>query len=279
VIYGAPGVPLYIVRADGSTLTLARDGLGSIRAESNAGGAVTGAFRYAAYGGSDSVSIGTPTLLGFAGEYRDSATLIYLRARWYDTSTGRFLTKDPVPGNPTWPASLNPYAYAAGNPILLTDPTGTCVPFCIVLAIVVVKVGLSIFDAISTAQTLQDPEASDFEKGAMLGLFAVGLASQGGEATAGRLGIKAAKAALKAAASKGERTVGRAGVDAALDAGERWLGVGYSEIDKGVFRSADGLRQFRITTSDWLKGPHVHFESIADNGRTIVENARLDLIR
>ncbi len=54
----------------------------------------------------------------------------------------------------------------------------------------------------------------------------------------------------------------------ALDAGVAFLGSGYREIGKpgsGVFRSADGLRQFRIDASS-LAGlhdpnvPHVHFE-------------------
>jgi len=47
--------------------------------------------------------------------------------------------------------------------------------------------------------------------------------------------------------------------------GERFLGNGYNEIAPGVFRSADGLKQFRMTNSDLLgKGfndiPHIHFE-------------------
>lgn len=47
--------------------------------------------------------------------------------------------------------------------------------------------------------------------------------------------------------------------------GERFLGKGYSEIAPGVFRSTDGLRQFRMTNSDLLgRGfndiPHIHFE-------------------
>ena len=37
-----------------------------------------------------------PTPLGWAGEYRDAETgLVYLRARYYDPSTGQFLTRDP----------------------------------------------------------------------------------------------------------------------------------------------------------------------------------------
>ncbi|MDM8162222.1 hypothetical protein QUH73_20580 [Labilibaculum sp. K2S] len=47
--------------------------------------------------------------------------------------------------------------------------------------------------------------------------------------------------------------------------GERFLGNGYSEIAPGVFRSVDGLRQFRMTNSDLLgRGfndiAHIHFE-------------------
>ena len=38
--------------------------------------------------------------------------------------------------------------------------------------------------------------------------------------------------------------------DAALGAGTKWLGSGYKEIAPGVYRSTDGLRQFRMTNSD-----------------------------
>jgi hypothetical protein len=64
-----------------------------------------------------------------------------------------------------------------------------------------------------------------------------------------------------------------------LDDAQAWLGAGYREIAPGVFRSADGTRQFRMTTRDLSSpDPHVHFESIAPNGRTILENSRVDLV-
>jgi hypothetical protein len=44
----------------------------------------------------------------------------YLRARYYDPASGRFLGRDPVPGG-------NPYAYAGNNPVNFTDPTGLCI--------------------------------------------------------------------------------------------------------------------------------------------------------
>lgn len=46
----------------------------------------------------------------------------------------------------------------------------------------------------------------------------------------------------------------RGTVDAsvALNLGLRWLGKGYTEVAPGVYRSADGLRQFRMTASDLM---------------------------
>ncbi|CCB91787.1 hypothetical protein WCH_CN15810 [Waddlia chondrophila 2032/99] len=60
----------------------------------------------------------------------------------------------------------------------------------------------------------------------------------------------------------------RLSVDEALDAGQKFLGSGYREMGQsgsGVFRSADGLRQFRMDTSSLLGKhspgyPHVHLE-------------------
>ena len=118
--------PLYLARADGSTLTLVRDALGSVRAEVTDAGVIAKAFRYAAYGEVVQANpLGaTPTLLGFTGELRDPSGLIYLRARWYDPGTGRFLSRDPFGGIANAPSSLNAYSYVAGQPTLLVDPLG-----------------------------------------------------------------------------------------------------------------------------------------------------------
>jgi hypothetical protein len=71
---------------------------------------------------------------------------------------------------------------------------------------------------------------------------------------------------------------GTATVRQVLKGADRWLGKGYKEIASGVFRSADGRRQFRMRTSDLLdprQGPHVHFESIGLDGRTRLENSHV----
>jgi hypothetical protein len=46
--------------------------------------------------------------------------LYYMRARWYEPRTGRFLSEDPV----GLEGGINPYAYAGNDPVNLSDPTG-----------------------------------------------------------------------------------------------------------------------------------------------------------
>jgi RHS repeat-associated protein len=116
--------PLYVIHPDGTITLLARDGLGSVRAEVASSGAVTRSARYAAYGTVAASSGTASTPLGFAGEITDPSGLVYLRARWHDPSSGRLLTGDPGSPSAARPNSLNRFAYANGNPLLVTDPTG-----------------------------------------------------------------------------------------------------------------------------------------------------------
>src|SRR5580704_7723569 len=60
---------------------------------------------------------------GYRGELA-LGSMLYLRARAYDTGLGRFLTRDPA-GTPPVPGQVgNPYAYAANDPLNHTDPPG-----------------------------------------------------------------------------------------------------------------------------------------------------------
>jgi RHS repeat-associated protein len=129
IVYGLG--PLYVVKADASTLTFTRDGGKSVRAEVNSSGAVTASFRYKVYGQIAQFSgSSTPTYLGYAGQLLDATGLYYMRARWYDAVTGRFATHDARAGSEIVPASLNRYAYANANPVMLTDPSGQCAFIC-----------------------------------------------------------------------------------------------------------------------------------------------------
>ncbi len=98
-------------------------------------------------------AFGNPTLeegtinnpIRYAGEYFDAETgNIYLRARYYDPSVGRFISEDTYwnpsnmiygdSGNGGVPSivaimqSSNLYAYCINNPIKYTDPTGHVLP-------------------------------------------------------------------------------------------------------------------------------------------------------
>jgi RHS repeat-associated protein len=49
--------------------------------------------------------------------------LYYMKARYYDSEVGRFISEDPLGFEG---GSLNLYVYAANNPIMFMDPTGLC---------------------------------------------------------------------------------------------------------------------------------------------------------
>lgn len=66
------------------------------------------------------------TSFAFTGrEWDEEADLYYYRARYYDPSIGRFLQKDPAPGQLNDPGSfVNAYSYVQNRPTIATDPSG-----------------------------------------------------------------------------------------------------------------------------------------------------------
>ena len=61
----------------------------------------------------------------YSGEQTDAVTgLQYLRARYYDSASGRFNRLDPFAGNQNDPLSLHKYLYTHGNPVMGVDPSG-----------------------------------------------------------------------------------------------------------------------------------------------------------
>jgi len=108
------------------------DGGGNVRQLTNIAGTVTDSYEYDAYGNSFTVSGTTPNEMMYRGEQYDSDLgLYYLRARYYNPLTGRFMSRDsnePGPfdsdGNPVDPRGLHKYLYANGDPINGIDPTG-----------------------------------------------------------------------------------------------------------------------------------------------------------
>lgn len=119
------GVGLVRSRHDGREGFYHTDGLGSTRVITDTVGLVTDRYTYDAFGGLLNQSGTFGNSFGFAGEQRDSATgLDYLRARYYDSSLGRFVSKDAFPGYLDDPMSQHDYQYAHANPVSNTDPSG-----------------------------------------------------------------------------------------------------------------------------------------------------------
>jgi RHS repeat-associated protein len=89
-----------------------------------AAGALALAQSFDPYGGLLSSQGSAATPYGFTGEWGDASGLLYLRARYYLPQAGIFTSRDPFPGFTTLPVTLQPYLYAAGNPLRYTDPSG-----------------------------------------------------------------------------------------------------------------------------------------------------------
>jgi RHS repeat-associated protein len=101
------------------------DGFGTVRQLTNASGAVTDTYEYDAFGNEINHTGTTPNNYLYRGEQFDpDLGLYYLRARYYNPLTDRFMSRDPEDGDITVPASLHKYLYANGDPVNGIDPMG-----------------------------------------------------------------------------------------------------------------------------------------------------------
>jgi RHS repeat-associated protein len=105
------------------------DGLGSVVGLTDVGSKLDGRYSYDAWGQTDTsipdTQIGTENKFRFTGEALDPGTgLYYLRARYYDPSVGRFISRDPYDGWAYLPTTLNKYPYAHNIPTAYVDPSG-----------------------------------------------------------------------------------------------------------------------------------------------------------
>lgn len=128
--------PLMMERG-GSVYFFHADAVGSIRSLTDATGRPVRSWTYDSFGrlsGFDPAAQPAAPY-AFAGrEYDSESGVYYLRARYYDPATGRFLSTDPMGvtarllaggGNLFRDAQqLNPYSYAVNNPLAFRDSTG-----------------------------------------------------------------------------------------------------------------------------------------------------------
>ena len=88
-------------------------------------GIVTKNYDYDAFGNEKNPDASDTNVFRYCGEYFDKETgTIYLRARYYDPTIGRFISEDSYWGKDADPLSLNLYTYCGNDPVMFTDYTG-----------------------------------------------------------------------------------------------------------------------------------------------------------
>lgn len=99
------------------------DVIGNTLAVTDAGGALIRAYRYSPFGEiiNQSGSGYNPfTYAGVSGVLDEGQGLYFMKHRYYDALTGRFLQKDPI----GFRGGTNLYAYVNNNPVTFKDPKG-----------------------------------------------------------------------------------------------------------------------------------------------------------
>jgi RHS repeat-associated protein len=124
--FQGPGIDNVLGSQDASGVTYyVRDRLGSIRQQTDAGGAVLLVRDYDPWG-----NLLTGAAVGgwsFTGrEWEPGVGLAYYRARYYDPRAGRFISEDPI----GFRGGVNFYGYALNDPISRYDPFGLDSPGC-----------------------------------------------------------------------------------------------------------------------------------------------------
>lgn len=105
-------------KASGSSFFLT-DSLGSTIALTNAVGAVETQYSYEPFGMAREIGTGSGTIK-YTGREEDSSGSYCYRSRYYDASSARFLSEDPI----QWAGGNNFYSYVGNAPTVFWDPFG-----------------------------------------------------------------------------------------------------------------------------------------------------------
>ena len=118
--------PLAMLRG-ATTSYYEADSLGSITSLSSAAGALAQTYTFDSFGKLTASSGSLVNPFQYTGRESDSETGLYFyRARYYDQSTGRFLSEDTA----RFSESTNFYPYVGSNPLTYKDPFGQGIVDC-----------------------------------------------------------------------------------------------------------------------------------------------------
>ena len=160
------------------------DHLGSIGAVTNSSGALLDMTRFLPFGGYRGSDPAFLTERGFTGHKMNNHAsndlgLIYMGARFYVPSIGRFASADTQVPDPTNPQSYNRYTYVYNHPLGYVDEDGhlPVIPVLIAVGIATLKVidyGWTAWDVYQAGRTLANPGTSQNDR--MMAGLTVGMA-------------------------------------------------------------------------------------------------------
>ena len=112
--------PLVMLRSS-TTSYFQTDGLNSVTSLSNAAGSIANTYTYDSFGNLTASTGSLTNSFRYTGREFDAETsLYYMRARYFDPSTGRFLNEDPI----GFAGGSDFYSYVDGDPTSLVDLLG-----------------------------------------------------------------------------------------------------------------------------------------------------------
>ncbi len=135
------------ISASGNALYYDFDGIGSTVGMTGTAAGYVNQYEYLPFGERLSATEGVSNpfqYVGQAGVMNDPNGLLYMRARYYDPTTGRFIERDPT----GLKGGVNQYAYTDNQPTDRVDPQGTSFQTAVAGAVVgtVVNVGFYVFN-------------------------------------------------------------------------------------------------------------------------------------
>ncbi|MDX2064717.1 MAG: RHS repeat-associated core domain-containing protein [Fimbriimonadaceae bacterium] len=140
------------------------DRMGSVTRQTSASQGSAASRQYDAFGNVAAVSGTWTGPFGFAGNwgYQEDGDsgLQLLGHRYYDPSTGRFLTRDPIKDGRNW------YTYCENNPLTGVDPTGLFLPaiaIAVIIVLVIIVIAVAIHHFMNQPKDEQNVTASAIE--------------------------------------------------------------------------------------------------------------------
>ena len=232
------------------------DATGNTLAMTNASQNYVNRYAYSAYGKIAAQNETIPQPFKYVGQfgvqYEADHHLYYMRARYYDPDTGRFISEDPIGfgGGQT-----NLYAYVGGDPVNNIDPTGLILcPNCITAGIGAVIGGVSG----GLTAYVQDADLGDIARSTAIGALA-------GAATGFTFGASATIAVGGAASGLGSIS-------------GQYITSGNIELDKVILSSIAGTTGGAFGVLSRSAGQSVFAQTLTSSLATAETQALFDLI-